>query len=158
MDKYSIAVVIMLVVFLTWLIYIIVRFGIPSSISDSFYMMEEKKKNSGWWFMGFCLGMAAPIVLFIEINGMFFLPIAGIGFLGAAPQYRRKMTSTIHVAGASIGIVGMLIVIGIVFNNWWCIGASLLAVGLLRLFKAPNITTWEETSAIVAIAVGLFIK
>ena len=155
---YDIAVVIMIGVFSIYFYFITKSFGVLDSISLSFYKLEEQKRNRGWWFLAFAWGLGFPMVVFLEFSGLFMIPIFCVLLLGAAPQYKRKMTETVHLIGALGSLGSALILIGIVFGNWWCIGGVLAAIGLLRIFKTRNLTTWEETVAFIGTCVGLLIR
>jgi len=161
---YDIAVLIMFIVFCVYFFYIKKQFGILDSISNSFYELEKRKRNSGWWFMAFAWGLGFPMIVFLYISVWFIIPILCVLLLGAAPQFKRKLTNTVHVFGALGSLVSALILIGILFGNWWClVGVALqmtftLAIGLLKVYKVKNFTTWTETAAFMGTCVGLWIR
>ena len=155
---YNIAVLIMLVVFLIYFFYVKKQFGILDSISDSFYKLEKEKRNKGWWFLAFAWGIAFPMIAFWNISPWFFIPTFCVFLLGAAPQYKRKMTGTVHVIGSLGSLVSALILIGFLFWNWWCLGIVLFVIFILKFLKVPNLTTWTETVAFMGTCIGLFIR
>lgn len=158
-QSQDVAVLLMAVVFFAWTTYIRRKFGVLYSISASFYAMEENKKNSGWWFLGFCWGMAAPLAVFIEVNGLFFIPMVALVLLGAAPQYKRtKMTKTMHFIGSYGVLAGFLVVIGFAFQNWWPLISAVLVIRLLMVTRVANRTWWVEYSDTVIIMIALLIR
>ena len=155
---YDIAVLIMFIVFYIFFFYVKKNFGILESISDSFYELEKQKRNKGWWFLAFAWGLGFPMFVFWHISLWFTIPIFCVLLLGAAPQFKRKLTNTVHVFGALGSLASGLILIGILFGNWWCLGAVLLAIGLLKVLRVPNFTTWSETVAFLGTCIGLWIR
>ena len=155
---YDIAVLIMFSIFYIYFFYVKNQFGILPSISDSYKRLEKQKRNKGWWFLVFAWGLAFPMVAFMCISPWFVISIFCALLLGAAPQQQKKLTGIVHVVGALGSLLSALIFIGIFFGNWWCLGIVLITVGLLRLLKTPNITTWEETVAFMGTCIGLWIR
>ncbi len=155
---YDIAVLIMFVVFYIYFFYIKKQFGILESLSLGFYELEKKKRNKGWWFLAFAWGLGVPMIVFWNISPWFVIPTFCVFLLGAAPQYKRKMTGTVHVIGSLGSLASALILIGFLFGNWWCLIGVVLAIGLLKVYKVRNFTTWEETVAFMGTCIGLLIR
>lgn len=140
-------VVLSFIAFALYIIYISLEVAIfdsiPTSISNSFYLYESKKKNLGYVFTAFMFIesflVACPFIVASEGNWyecLAFFCTCGIAFCGAAPLSRGvTMESKVHVVGASsAAVLGMI----------WCI----LSAGFL-----VTINTLAVYLFVVAIAV-----
>ena len=104
------------VAFLLFIVYnlVVIRlFGIPKSLSESFYLYDNKKKHLGYIFTLFMFAMAFCLMPgWIEISEVWsswshhltflaFLTAAAICFVGAAPAFRaNKLEGTVHSVAA----------------------------------------------------------
>ncbi len=117
-------IVLSLIALVLFVVYVslevIVLDGVPTSISNSFYLYESKKKNLGYVFTAFmfieAFLVAYPFIIASEGNWyecIGFFCACGIAFCGAAPLSRGvTMESKVHVVGASgAAVLGMI----------WCI-------------------------------------
>jgi hypothetical protein len=149
------------VAFMTYLTWIVVKFGIQPSISDSFYALRDKYGESSlipWLFWLFLINISWPLFPLLKFNGFAFFGMAGIILVGATAQYRQgKSTEIPHVVGAVGGIALTFLSIGIVFGGWaWAwLPAYILVLGILNIAKIPNYEWWIEVLAFVMITAGL---
>ena len=106
------------IAFLLFIVYnlVVIRlFGIPKSLSESFYLYDKKKKGLGYIFTLFMFTMAFCLMPgWIEISEVWsswshyltflaFLTSAAICFVGAAPAFRaNKLEGTVHEVSAKI--------------------------------------------------------
>lgn len=99
-------------------------FGIPKSLSETFYLYQNKKKSLGYIFTGMMFTVALTLMpAWIEItevistwsNYLTVLPFLGAGmiaFVGAAPAFRScKLESKVHTISATAAAV---------FSLLWC--------------------------------------
>lgn len=104
-----------LAVFIAYNIALLVKFGVPSSLSNSFYLYNDIKKNLGYIFTGFMFLMAMLLMPgWLEVGEavsswstylqpLAFFAAASIVFVGAAPAFRSsKMESTVHSVAAKV--------------------------------------------------------
>ena len=107
-------------------------FGIPWSMSKTYYLYEEKKKGLGWIFTIFMWLMAFMLVpAFLEISDtvgpwmnnftfLAFISAAGIMFVGAAPRYKEDLEGDVHMTAAKICAAASLVWCFLVcWNIWW---------------------------------------
>ena len=146
------------VIFLSYITFLVIKFGILPSISDSWY---ELKKLGGVWyslFTWFCYSLG--ILMFFQTNGtpLFFISGAGLCFVGVATQFldKESIEPWIHFTGAALCILGILIGIGVERHMW----IPLIAWGILTVVievipKLKNKTWWVEISAFCCIILGL---
>jgi hypothetical protein len=153
----------MILTFAVYILWIISKFGIQPSISDSFYALQNKYGKGSlmpWIFWLFLINVAWPIFPLMSFNGFAFFAMAGIILVGAAARFKEgKETETPHIIGATGGIALAFISIGYVFKAWaWAwFFAYFAIVGLLKLLKIRNYTWWIEIVAFVMIILALFI-
>jgi len=123
----------MVAVFVGYVSFVVAKYGILPSISDSYYHLPEK-----WNFM-FTLalwGFAMPaMILGTPVTGLMFGACAGIMFVGAAAQFHKKVTKTVHIIGATLGMGLSQIAIATAFGMWPITAVSVGLVGLIVLFR-----------------------
>jgi hypothetical protein len=96
------------ILFLGYLTWISIEWNVPSSISESYYLIEEKWHGKGRLFTIWCWLVSFSIIpLSLEIsNGkwfqfMAFLCSAGLAFVGTAPLF-KSYEKIIHRTSAII--------------------------------------------------------
>lgn len=116
-------IIISLVIFLAYLAGMYKYFGIPYSISDTYYKLEARKKGTGWLFTAMCWGVGGlllPALLDITPESYqftAFLACAGLIFVGAAPQFKLSLTRSVHYGAAAVCVIFSQIWVG--FTCWW---------------------------------------
>lgn len=185
MNKENIAVLIMLGTFIAWLTFIYLlknekkpERGFLESIS------EVVKVLKGPWvalFSIWCIVQVAPLAVFLETSGWFFMPMVCMGLLAATPLLPKiKQDALIkHIIGASGAILSSYFVLTLVYNQWWWIlalGVAALLLARLTIKKSyyysdgkynaifaffrkvNNYTTYLEIAAFLFIILGLIIR
>lgn len=164
MDYKTIFFIIMNLVFFLYVGGITLKYGIQSSISQSYYILP---RNMQWLFTIITWGYAFPaIIIAVEYSGLAFLAGAGISFVGASPAFRSlKMVNTVHMIGATTGVIAsQLMILLSPFNMWYINVVFLLLCGLCYFIVKlkQNFTWWAEIIAFLTISVSyaiqLFIK
>lgn len=116
-------VIISLIIFLAYLITTYAWLGIPYSISDTYYKLENRKKGAGWLFSAMCVsvgGLLLPALLDMtpdRYQFTVFLACAGLIFVGAAPQFKLPLTNTVHYGSAAVCCIFSQIWVGL--TCWW---------------------------------------
>lgn len=98
------------------------RFGVPKSLSETFYLWNSVKKNLGYIFTGMMGGMSLTLLpAWIEVgnqvsswspflNFLVFFACGAIMFVGVAPAFRSsKMEGTVHETAAKIAAAAALL-------------------------------------------------
>lgn len=158
---------IQLVTFILFVSYIIYRFGIIKSISNSYYLLEPNKR---FLFTILCWSIGFPLI-FLE-GRLFFLSAVGFVFTGVAADYKipeltykyllhmtvqkRTMVWWVHHIGAGIGILFSFLGIWITFNQPELFIIFLISTLVIYLFNIINKLWWIEILAFVLILIGLF--
>ena len=148
-------------IFIAYLNFIIYKFGVIPSISESWY---ELQKLGGVWYSLFTLFCyALGITLFFQTNGstgLFFLAGAGLVFVGVATQFKldHNLEPYIHFTGAAICILSSLLALGFERHMWLPGMYFIILSGFISLMRFKNATWWIEITAFACIIVGLLIS
>ena len=150
----------MIVIFFSYVSWITIKYGIQTSISESYYKLPRKFQ---WLFTIVTWGYAIPAIMIgVPYSGLAFLAGAGICFVGASPAFRsddpneHTMEGIVHTIGAIIGVVASQILISFVFGQWWNTVAFIALSGLTFLIPKmkKNITWWVEIYAFLSIVIS----
>ena len=161
MENRTIAVLIMAGVFLVYTVFIWFlrndrkpKRGPMDSISDSVKILRGLRVIL---FSLFAICLAAPLAVFLEISGLFFIPMACLVLLAAAPLLPDSNSRHVamHLIGATGSMGSILIIMWIVFGSWWWLVIGLAFVGGLKLIKISNYTWWIEYALFFTIIFGL---
>lgn len=151
------------------------RFGVPKSLSDTFYLWNGIKKNLGYIFTGMMGGMSLTLLpAWIEVgnqvsswspvlNFLAFFTCGAIVFVGVAPAFRSDRTEgLVHEISAKIAAACALIWCFVVCYQIWyvplaCIIAVLVAGLCTRTFK-KCLVYWLEMMAFAATFVTVIVE
>jgi len=142
----------MLFVFVSYVSFIWIKYGIQPSISESYYKLP---KSINWLFTFFCWGFAIPaMIIGLELTNSFlmFLAPAGICFVGAAAAFKQTLTNQVHVIGAYSGILFSQLAILFCFKEPYIVASSFLWLVVFQLY-AKNKVWWQELVAFTAILI-----
>ena len=161
-------------VFIAFIIYLIYNgiaiklFGIPESLSDTYYLYKEKKDWMRIFFplmMFSMVGLLMPAWLEISAGNMLqflaFLAAASIAFVGAAPTFKNGgMDYKVHSISAYCAVVFSILWVVLVSKLWimpiiWFVFITLLAI-LTKSTKTSTIY-WLETVAFMSTFVSIMI-
>lgn len=137
----------------------IVAFGIPASISDTYYLLERKRRGLGWLFTAFCWGVS--LTLLPAWLGMTpeayqavpFLSAAGLMFVGAAPQFKLPLTGPVHFVAAGVCCVGAGLWVAL-SGVWWTLPAA-YAAGLALAAVDHRWMFWIEIAAFASVFLSI---
>ena len=137
----------MLIVFISYVSFIWIKYGIQESISDSYYVLPNNLKLL---FTLFCWGFAIPAIIVgvnLSDNYLMFLAGAGIGFVGAATAFKEKMTRTVHMIGAYSGVAFSQLSIAIDFKMYYVNILFIVLSLIIIAYKIKNHIWWLEILA-----------
>lgn len=159
MIHYSIYTLIFVMILYNLLI--IHLFGVPKSISDTFYLLNRGVNKHGGYFRLLMLVLTGvmwlmAIVTEHDSSWLFALSGAGAAFVGVATEFKDKVTNTAHFFGAGVLIGCAVLGELFVFKQAWplIIMAATLPVLLTRL---PNKVYWYEILAFIVIITGILL-
>lgn len=141
----------MVTVFLTYIIFIWSKYGVQTSISESYYVLSKRLHPL---FTFFCWGCAIPAII-LGSSALMFFAGAGIAFVGAATQMHEKFVRKIHVTAAIAGITFGHLAIIFQYNMWWLTAIFIVLSLLIIIFKEKNYIWWIEIMAFLSICYAL---
>ena len=148
-----------LAVFIGYIGYVISKFGVLPSVSESWYRLNENRQ--GILFTLFCMALGVLMIYQSnETSPWFFFSAAGLCAVGVATAFNWKgaFTDVVHGAGAGIGIGCALIGLWVEYNNPMPFAAFLLISVLMKAFNIKNMIWWIEMAAFLVIIFGLFYR
>lgn len=115
-----------LLIFVTYNAVAISMFGVPYSLSDTYYLFDNKRKGAGYAFTAMMWSMAISLLIAVlplsdvisdwsnYLTWMIFFGVTAILFVGAAPQFKQyhQMDSVVHTVAAGIAAALCLL---------WCV-------------------------------------
>ena len=157
MTLTTITIIIAAVIYVAYNAISMAYFGIPDSLSNTYYLYKEKC-GKGWLF---CLMMYTVVLLMMPAwiglsegsNWQFlaFLAPASIMFVGTAPRFKDSyLENKVHSIAAIIAAICSLTWVAIVTPFWWVILICLGLVALAAVFTSSYKTAyvyWLETVA-----------
>lgn len=143
--------------FVGYISFIVNRYGVLPSISESYYKMKDDKLFGGSLFTLFIWSLSLPLIIIGNTPLMFFAG-AFLSFVGAASAFKDlKMTKRVHnigaIGGIGFGFLSMIIDFQLFELTYFMVVLSLS----LFLLKIKNLIWWVEILAFVLIIIGLFI-
>lgn len=154
-------VIVIGVVFTSYLLLIALFFGIQRSISASYYSL--KKINKGFIFTLFLFFLMICLLYITALTNhsnswCFFLAASGAAFVGLAASFYDSVTKIAHFFGASLLIVFSLLGIGLVFSNWTPTYLTILILFIFYLLrnKQFEVIYWFEVLVFIFIITGLY--
>lgn len=129
-----------LVLFTAYLVYVVSKFGIPKSISESSYLLGLKSGNI--WFYLWIMACVFPLMIYwFDISKSYqplvFFACAGLGFVGATGRFRgSNMENTVHMVSAFICAIAASLWGIFTISYWW---ALVLLVMPLMYFIGKNV-------------------
>lgn len=157
MNLVTISIIIATVIFVAYNAVSLANFGIPESLSNTYYLYKEKC-NKGWLFplmmyLVVALMMPAWISLSEGSNFQFlaFLAPASIMFVGTAPRFKDfDLENGVHTYSAYIAAVCSLLWVVLVTPYWWVMLIWLGFIALASIFTSSYKTClvyWLEMVA-----------
>lgn len=123
----------MLTIFVGYVGTLIGLYGILPSISDSYYRLPKKLN---FIFTLALWGFAFPaMIIGTPVTGLMFAACAGIIFVGGAAAFHKKITKTVHIIGAGVGMGLSQVAIATSFGMWQVTAVSAVLVALILLFR-----------------------
>lgn len=147
--------IIQLFVFVGYVSFITIKFGILPSISDSWYHETFKQKILFWLF---CAIIGATMVIKQEL--LFVVSGVGIGITGVMAAFKSdiKAVAVLHSVGAYTSILAALAGQCIYEHEFYSPAAFIVLFAWINTLKVNNRTFWIEVAAFICIIFGFLIK
>ena len=150
------------VIFASYLAIAIKLFGVPSSLSITYYLFKKKSEKLKYLFPLMCLIVGGSLMPYWlesspeNIQFLAFFACGGLLFVGAACAFMDELTDKVHYISA--GICGLGTVLWLIFAGLWYIPVSMLVVATLLVFKdRKNALWWYEMALFGSVFIGLWI-
>lgn len=136
-------------------------FGVPESLSNTFYLYNDKKKHLGILFPIMMISMAGLLLpTWLEISALSnlqfttFLTAAGLIFTGSAPAFKgNDLEKRVHTVSALVAAAFALLWVIFVSKLWFTILIWFVVI-LLIAFVTKTIKSsyiyWLETVAFMS--------
>lgn len=154
--------VVSLVIFLAYLVGMYVHFGIPASLSDTYYKLENRRKGAGWFFTAMCWGVALPLLPYLldvtpaGYQFTAFLACAGLMFVGAAPQFKLSLTGPVHYVSAAVCCSSAIL--WYILSGYWFIPFNAFLIYGWVALRYGKPMFWIEMAAFTSMYVCVFIR
>lgn len=144
-------IIISVIIFLAYLVGMYIYFGIPYSISDTYYKLENRKKGTGWLFSAMCIGVGGlllPALLELTPESYqftAFLACAGLIFVGAAPQFKMSLTGSVHYGSAAVCVIFSQVWVAL--TCWWIlipVWLAYIVYTLVSMSKHVTGNIWSD--------------
>ena len=136
-------------------------FGAPKSLSNTFYLFQERKPWQRFLFPIMMVGVGFLLLpAWLEISAasplmfMAFFAAGGILFTGAAPAFNSsKLENNVHTVSAIFAAIFALLWVIFVAKLWWFIIVWFVLIALISLLTNTWKTSyvyWLETVAFMS--------
>jgi hypothetical protein len=143
-------------------------FGVPKSLSMTYYLFKERKEWQRLLFPIMMLSMAGLLIpVWLEMSEgsdlqfMSFLAGAGIMFTGTVPTFKNsKLEDRVHTISAIVAAVFALLWVFFVAHLWYIILIWFVIVTLIALLSSSVKTSliyWLETVAFMSTFMSIII-
>lgn len=155
-------VVISFVVLLTYTSICIAKYGVPSSLSETYYLLKDSGINPVWFTA--CLGIADLSLLFgwlhisdivlPDITFLSFICFVAILFVAVAPNF-KDIQKWIHTVSAIVG--GLSAIVWCSFACWY-VPTILIALAIFAsVKKIGSAVFWFEMAAFLSTYISVTI-
>ena len=128
MTLTTISIIVATVIFVAYDAICLALFGIPESLSNTYYLYKEKS-NKGWLFP---LMMYAVVALMMpawitmsegsDFQFLAFLAPSAIAFVGTAPAFKSDdLENVVHTTAAIMAAICSLAWVAVITPYWWMI-------------------------------------
>ena len=161
----TILIIISIVVTVVYLTYTITKFGVPGSISDTYYLLKKENSKKAILFPLWAILTALPLMFawYSMADGLLetlsaLLSTTGLLFVGAAAKFKNThtMADETHFVGAGVCLVGAMLLVIL----WSYLGLTLICffAAALIIYKYGKIVFWAEIAGLLAAFVASLLK
>jgi hypothetical protein len=157
MTLITISIIAATAIYLAYNAICLALFGIPKSLSDTYYLWKEKN-GKGWYFslmMYSVVALMMPAWITMSEGSDFqflaFLAPAAIAFVGTAPRFKdTELENHVHMTSAYLAAAFALAWVALVTPYWWVILIWLCSITCLAVLTSSYkacLVYWLETIA-----------
>jgi hypothetical protein len=127
----------------TYLTYIVCRYGVLPSISNSFYATGQRPI-----FFIAMVGFSTPL-LYGNESLFLALSVMCIWLLATASAYHERLGKLVHYPAAFMSVVWAMVHVWVELGRWDLVAAFVIASIIIILIR-KNVIWWVEVAAFVA--------
>lgn len=147
----TILFVLMVSVFVSYVSFIWGKYGVQTSISESYYTLPEKQN---YLFVLFTFLFAFPAMILGNSWLMYFAG-GGIVFVGGNAAMHENPTRAIHLIAAIGGMILGCIAMIFQYHMWYMVAGIITLMPIAYLLDKKNIMWWSELIIFTAISIVL---
>jgi hypothetical protein len=148
--------------FVAYMATLAIWFGIPASISDSFYLLNGRRRGLGYVFTLWCwiTAIAVMAMVFDVSDGSWYAFLGlfaggGLGFVGAAPLFKTYDRVVHYVSAATCALAA---VSWMCASGFWYVPAVSLALCIAVGWLSGKRVFWIETACFASMYIVLFVE
>jgi len=145
---------VMVSVFISYVLFIWIKYGVQKSISESYYVLPKKQN---FLFVLFCWLFAFPAMILGNSLLMLFAG-GGIVFVGAAAAMHNMPTRAWHLTAAIGGMVLACLAMIFQYHMWYMVAGIAALIPIAYLLDKKHIMWWIEVMIFTAISTVLGIS
>ena len=148
-----------IILFCLYNIYIIYKYGLPTSLSETAYMLEKRY----WLFTILCLVTGFSILpIWFNIgssdwNFLKFLSMIGLVFTGVTPMFKEGLDKPVHYTSSIITCICMLLWLGL-NGFWWSLGIGIGLFIILTCIDYKRVVYYGEICCWLGLLITLAIR
>lgn len=157
-----VALIVSLLAVFGYTAYAVKKCGIPTSLSETYYLLEEKGLWNGSFTISLFSGSLLALVPLIEVSGnvqfLAFIMCASTMFIALAPQFVSPSENRIYYIATGIAAFSAVIWSIFVFPYSWI--ATVVALGatiFLSVKKPQSWMFWGEISVFAMVYIVSFL-
>ena len=145
---------IMVSVFISYVLFITIKYGVQKSISESYYVLPKKEN---FLFVLFTWLFAFP-AMFLGNSLLMFFAGGGIVWVGANAAMHKMPTRAIHLTAAIGGMVLGCLAIIFQYHMWYIVAAIAGLLPIAYLIDKKHFMWWAELIIFTAFSIVLGIS
>ena len=148
-----------IILFCLYNIYIIYKYGLPTSLSETAYMLEKMY----WLFIILCLVTGFSILpIWFNIGSsdwdfLKFLSMIGLAFTGVTPMFKEGLDKPVHYTSSIITCICMLLWLGL-NGFWWSLGIGVGLFIILTCIDYKRVVYYGEICCWLGLLITLAIR
>lgn len=144
----------MVSVFISYVSFIWIKYGIQKSISESYYVLPKKQN---FLFVLFTWLFAFP-AMYLGNSLLMFFAAGGIVWVGANAAMHKNPTRAIHLIAAIGGMVLGCLAMTFQYDMWYVVAIIAASLPITYLLDKKHIMWWAEIIIFTAISIVLGIS
>lgn len=155
----TIIIAINIILFCLYNIYIIYKYGLPTSLSETAYMLGKRY----WLFTILCLVTGfSTLPIWFDIgssdwNFLKFLSMIGLAFTGVTPMFKEGLDKPVHYTSSIITCICMLLWLGL-NGFWWTLGIGIGLFIILTCIDYKRVVYYGEICCWLGLLITLLYK